>query len=113
MADEDSEDDPEGEARGRIQAQIKALEHAESGTIDGDRRERLKLMLEDAEVGFTSGEAIEELQKLNFTQMQRLAAMALRFYDNCWTDSKRDLMGGLKVVLGRESEVEKMYGGGE
>lgn len=107
------EDDPEEEARVRVRAQIKALETAESGTIDGDRRERLKALLEDAEFGYTSGMAIEELQKLSFAQRERLAAMALRFYDNCWTDSQRDLTRGLKEVLGRQSEVEKMYGGGE
>lgn len=106
------EEDPEEDARKRIKAQIEALAHAESGTVDGDRRERLKLMLDDAEVGFSSALAIEELQKLSYAQMQRLAAMALRFYDNCWTDRDRDIMQGAKVVLKRESEHEKMYGGG-
>lgn len=105
-----TEADPEGEARQRIRKRIAASRKAEPNTVDRLRGETLKVLLKDARTGFTSGLAVEELDKLTFEQMKRLAAMAIRFYDNCWTDRDRDLTEGVRAVLGRKGENEEMYG---
>lgn len=54
------------------------------------------------ECGFVSAEALKELMTLTAEQVQLLAAMAITHHDSIFSDNKRDLARGCKLVLGRD-----------
>lgn len=108
MSDEKDQDEDPGLIA--LRNEIKQWESRKNKSAAALARvERLKLHLADAEVGFTSPEAVKALDKLNDLEIRRLASFALRFYDNCWTDRDRDITEGCRAVLGRKGENEEMY----
>lgn len=91
--------------KGRIA--VMEAQQAEPGTIDALRLGWMRKHLEDAEVGYTTGEAVQEvMESVSFENTRRLAAMVIRFFDSPWSDAERDLLRGVEDVLGRESKRE-------
>lgn len=64
---------------------------------------------EDAACGYATKVARAEMHALNESDVRRLAAMALTFYESEWSDSQRDLLRGIGSVVRRPCALERKH----
>lgn len=106
MNDDEDAEDPE---LTKLRETIKRLAGTKGkmSTAAEIRLGRLTIHVEDAEIGYTNADAINELDKLNDTQIRRLASMAIRCFDSPWSDAGRDLSRGVEAVLDRKPKEDE------